>query len=296
MKQRSEADTACTSAPDRVEDLARAGWTVHRPRRPFGLADLRQLLERRELLFFLAWRDYKVRHKQLLLGIGWTVLQPVIQMALFSLILGRFARLPSEAGLPYPILVFSGLLAWHYFSSSVGRCALSLVTSQALLSKVAFPRVVLPAAAVLPGLVDFLAALGVLAALMLWYGIAPRWTVIFLPAFLGLVLLTAFAVGLWMSALGVRYRDVRFLFPFVLQAWMLATPVGYSVEIVPAGWVRTLYELNPLAVVVKGFRWALFGTTPPGAEHLGAALAVAVVLVAGLAYFRRVDRTLADML
>ena len=291
-----EAKTALTGGPARPEELARAGWTVHRPRRPFGFADLRQLFEWRELLVFLAWRDVKIKHKQLLLGMGWTLLQPVIQMALFSLILGRFAGLPSEGGLPYPVLAFSGLLAWQHFATSVGRCAVSLVTNQALLSKIAFPRVVLPAAAVLPGLIDFLAASTGLAALMLWYGIAPRWTVVFLPAFLGLAVVTAFAVGLWMSALSVRYRDVRFLFPFVLQVWMLATPVGYSVEIVPAGRIRTLYELNPLAVVVRGFRWALFGTAPPGPTHLAAVLLVGLVLMAGLAYFRRVDRTLADVI
>lgn len=282
--------------PGNAVELGRAGWTVHRAGRRPALSDLQRLVEWRELLFFFAWRDLKVRNKQMLLGTGWTVLQPVIQMVLFSTLLGRFAGLPSEGDLPYSVLVLSGLLPWQYFSASLTRCAGSLAASQALLTKVAFPRLVLPAAAVLPGLVDLLVALALLLPLMLWFRIAPAWTAIFLPAFLVLAMVTALAVGLWMSALSARYRDARYMLPFMLQVWMLATPVGYSVEIIPAGLARDLYELNPLAVIVKGVRWALFGTAPPGPIHVVSVLLVVVVLVTGLAYFRRVERTLADVI
>jgi lipopolysaccharide transport system permease protein len=277
-------------------ELARAGWTVHQPQRELDVSYWRRLIEWRELLFFLAWRDVKLKNKQMLLGTAWSVLQPVIQMVLFSLLLGHFAGLPSEGGLPYPVLVLAGLLPWQYFSSAVTRCTTSLIASQTLLAKVAFPRVLLPAAAVLPGLVDLLAALGVLIALMLWFRISPAWTVIFLPVFFLLTMATALAVGLWLSAMSVRYRDVRYVVPFLLQAWMLGTPVGYSIKIIPPGRARALYELNPLAVVVRGVRWALFGTSPPGLEHVPAVVLVGLVLVAGLAYFRRVDRTLADVI
>jgi lipopolysaccharide transport system permease protein len=278
-------------------DLARRGWTVHRAGGPLELSYVRRLLAWRELelLLFFAWRDLKVRNKQMLLGTAWTVLQPLVQVVLFSVLLGRFAGLPSEGGLPYPVLVLAGLLPWQYVSTSLTRCAASLSASQALLTKVAFPRVVLPAAAILPGLVDLLVAMGLLVPLMLWYRIPPAPSAVFLPAFLLLAMLTALAVGLWLSALSARYRDVRYVLPFLLQVWMLATPVGYSVEIIPTGLARGLYELNPLAVIVRGVRWSLFGTAPPTPAHLVSVLLVALVLVTGLAYFRRVERTLADV-
>jgi lipopolysaccharide transport system permease protein len=279
-----------------LPDLASAGWTLHRPGQGLDRWYARRVLECGDLLLFLAWRDLKVRHKQMLLGTAWAVVQPLVQVVLFSVLLGRFVGLPSEGGLPYPVLVLAGLLPWQYFSSSLTRCAASLIGSPALLTQVAFPRVVLPAAAVLPGLVDLLVALGLLASLMLWYRIAPAWTVVFLPAFLALAVLTALAAGLWLSALSARYRDVRYILPFVLQVWMLATPVGYSAEIVPPGLARSLYELNPLAVIVRGVRWSLFGTGRLVPAHLLSVLLVVAILAAGLAYLRRVERTLADVI
>lgn len=277
-------------------ELAGGGWTVHRAGRGLDLSYVRRLIECRELVLFFAWRDLKVRSKHMLLGTVWIALQPLIQVVLFSLLLGRFGGLPSEGGLPYPVLVLAGLLPWQYFSTSLTRCAASLVTSQALLTRIAFPRVVLPGAAMLPGVVDLLVAIMLLVALMLWYRVPPAWTLVFLPAFLALAMVTALAVGLWLSALSARYRDVRYVLPFVLQVWMLATPVGYSADIVPPGLARALYELNPLAVIVRGVRWSLFGTGRLMPAHLLSVLLVAAILAAGLAYFRRVERTLADVI
>ena len=277
-------------------ELIRDGWTVRCPSRGFGFGYVGQLFRHRELLLFLGWRDVKIKSKQMLLGMTWTVLQPVVHMVLFSVLLGRFAGLPSERGVPYPLLVFAGLLPWQYFAASVSRAATSLMLNQSLITKVTLPRLVLPAAALLPGLADMAAAVAVMAALMWWYGVAPAWTVVFLPVFLLAGILTAMAAGVWLSGMSARYRDVPYLLPFVLQVWMLVTPVGYSVAIVPPGVIRTIYELNPLAVVVRGVRWSLFGTLPPQPIHSASMAIVIVVLIGGIAYFRHVERTVADVL
>jgi lipopolysaccharide transport system permease protein len=284
------------NGPEPLRELARTGWIVHRASSGLDRSYFARLFAWRELLVFFAWRDLKLKQKQMLLGMSWTVLQPVIQMVLFSLVLGHFAGLPSEGALPYSLLVFSGLVPWQYFAGSVTRSSASLVMNEALLTKAAFPRLLLPLASVLPAVVDVLAGLGVLAALMAWYQVVPEWTVIFLPLFLGLTMITALAVGIWLSALSARYRDIQYLLPFILQVWMLATPVGYSVEIVPEGVTRYVYELNPLAVIVRGIRWSLFGTPSPTAMHLASLLLVLVVLTLGIVYFRRVERTLADVI
>lgn len=281
---------------DPLQQMVRSGWIVRHPSQKYEPSYLRRLIDRREMLFFLAWRDIKLKNKQMLLGTAWTVLQPVTQMLLFTIVLGRFAGLPSEAGLPYSVLVFSALIPWQYFSTSVTRSASSLVMNDSLLTKVAFPRLVLPAASVLPGVIDVIAAGGVLAAMMMWFHITPKWTIVFLPVFLFLTLVTSLAAGVWLSTLSARYRDVRYILPFILQAWMLATPIGYTVGIVPSGRIRQIYELNPLAVIVRGVRWCLFGTAPLEWMHLLSAGVVAVALLLGVKYFRVVEDTLADVI
>ena len=276
-------------------DLPGSGWAVRVPgETPAGY--LRRVYERRELAYFLAWRDLKLKGKQVVLGIAWTALQPVLQMLVFALLLGRFAGLPSERGLPYSVLVFAALVPWHYFATSLMRCATSLVENEALLTRTVFPRILLPVASLLPGVMDIGVSFAVLVLLLVHFRVAVSWTVVFLPLFLLLAMIVAFAVGVWLSALTARYRDLRYLLPFALQIWMLLTPVGYSIEIVPPGIARTLYELNPLAGIVRGVRWCMFGTAPLGAVHLISAGIVAVVLATGVVHFRRVERSLADVI
>jgi lipopolysaccharide transport system permease protein len=216
-------------------------------------------------------------------------------MVVFSVVFGRLARLPSD-GVPYPVFTFTALLPWQLFAGALGACAGSLVGSQALIKKVYFPRLVIPTAAVLQNLPDFLVALLILVGMMLFYGVTPTVNAVYLPAFLLLALATALAVGLWLAALNVEYRDVRYTVPFLIQAWLFATPVAYSSSLVPERW-RPLFGLNPMAGVIDGFRWALLGRGPaPGAIVLVSAAVVALLLLGGLAYFRRMERTFADVL
>jgi len=255
---------------------------------------LRELWEYRDLLFFLAWRDISVRYKQTILGAAWAIIQPFFSMVVFSLFFGRLAQIPSD-GVPYPIFSYAALLPWTYFSSAMSSSSNSLVGSANLLTKVYFPRLVIPLASVIPPAIDFAIAFVVLLGMMAFYGIAPTWNVLWLPAFLLLALITALGVGLWLSAMNVQYRDVRYAVPFLVQFWMFASPVTYPSSIVPEQW-RALYGLNPMAGVIEGFRWALLGTeTSPGpltAVSVGAAL---VLLVSGAYYFRRMERTFADV-
>jgi len=255
---------------------------------------LRELWEYRDLLFFLAWRDISVRYKQTILGAAWAIIQPFFSMVVFSLFFGRLAQIPSD-GVPYPIFSYAALLPWTYFSSAMSSSSNSLVGSANLLTKVYFPRLVIPLASVIPPAIDFAIAFVVLLGMMAFYGIAPTWNVLWLPAFLLLALITALGVGLWLSAMNVQYRDVRYAVPFLVQFWMFASPVTYPSSIVPEQW-RALYGLNPMAGVIEGFRWALLGTeTSPGsltAVSVGAALAL---LISGAYYFRRMERTFADV-
>ena len=255
---------------------------------------LRELWEYRDLLFFLAWRDISVRYKQTILGAAWAIIQPFFSMVVFSLFFGRLAQIPSD-GVPYPIFSYAALLPWTYFANAMTNSSNSLVGSANLLTKVYFPRLVIPLASVIPPAIDFAIAFVVLLGMMAFYGIAPTWNVLWLPAFLLLALITALGVGLWLSAMNVQYRDVRYAVPFLVQFWMFASPVTYPSSIVPEQW-RALYGLNPMAGVIEGFRWALLGTeTSPGpltAVSVGAAL---VLLVSGAYYFRRMERTFADV-
>ena len=254
--------------------------------------DWRELLAYRELLYFLVWRDVKVRYKQTILGAAWAVLQPVFTMAVFSVFLGRFARVPSD-GIPYPLFVFAALVPWTYFSTAVTGASASIVASQQLISKVYFPRLLIPLGAAITPLVDLAFSLLTLFALLWWYQFAPGSTVLWLPALTALAVVSAFAVSLCLAVLTVRYRDVRYILPFAMQFWMFATPVAYPASLVPEKW-RVLYGLNPMTGVVEGFRWALVGGPAPGPIILASTAVVLVLLAAGLVYFRTAEGTFAD--
>ena len=255
---------------------------------------LRELWSHRELIYFLIWRDIKVRYKQTLVGAGWAVIQPLMIMVVFSLLFGRLARLPSD-GIPYPLFYFSALLPWLYFAQSFGQVTNAVVGQQALIKKVYFPRLVLPIVAVMSGLVDLGIAFVVLVGMTLWYGMVPGWPVLLLPAYVLLPMLTALSLGLWLAPLNAVYRDVRHAVPFVTQLWMFASPVVYSSTLVPGPW-RWLYRLNPLAGAIEGFRWALTGHgTPFDVSMLASVIVVVLIGVTGLVYFRTTERTIVDV-
>jgi lipopolysaccharide transport system permease protein len=248
----------------------------------------------RELLFFFVTRDIKVRYKQTLLGAGWAIVQPLMSMVVFTIFFGKLAHVPSD-GLPYPVFSLAALVPWTYFASALTAGSASVGSYQRIISKVYFPRLLIPIAAVLSPLVDFAIAFGILVALMFWYGIVPGAALVWLPALMVLAVATAAATSIWLSALNVRYRDVRFVVPFVVQIWMFATPVAYPASLVPEKW-RALYGLNPMAGVIEGFRWALVGGPAPGLMTLVSALVVAVALGGGIAYFRSFEGTFADLI
>lgn len=267
---------------------------IIRPSRGWLKLNLRDLWEYRELLYFLVWRDVKVRYKQTALGAAWAVLQPVLTMVVFSIFFGRLAKVPSD-GVPYPVFAYAALLPWQLFAYALTESANSLVGSQHLIKKVYFPRLVVPISSVLAGLVDFGISFFVLLGLMVYYGILPTGAVALLPLFVLLALATALAVGLWLSALNVQFRDVRYTIPFLTQFWMFATPVAYPSSLVPARW-RPLLGLNPMAGVVDGLRWALLGQhVAPGPLVWVSIGAVVLLLLGGLMYFRRMEATFADV-
>lgn len=248
----------------------------------------------RELLYFFVWRDVKIRYKQTAIGVAWVVLQPLLTMAVFTLFFGRLAKLPSQ-GLPYPVFYFAALVPWTYFATALQSATSVVVENQRVITKVYFPRLVLPVSAVLTGLVDFAIGFGVLVALTLGYGLRPTAAMLWLPALLLLAILTALGVGLWLSALNALYRDVRYVVPFLVQFWMLASPVAYPSTLVPERW-RWLYGLNPMAGVIEGFRWAMTGHgEAPGAVVVASAAMVVVVLFGGLVYFQRMESNVADL-
>jgi len=271
---------------------------VIEPTRGFASLQLRVLWEYRELLYFLVWRDLKVRYKQTALGVAWVVLQPVVSMVVFSVLFGGLLGVPS-GDVPYPIFVFAGLLPWQYFAGSLTRSSQSLVGSAHVITKVYFPRLVIPMSGVISGLVDFGVAFLILLGLMVLYGVKPTPALVWLPLFLLLAVLTALGFGLWLSALNVRYRDVNYLLPFLVQIWMFLTPVIYPSTIIPEPF-RWLLALNPMTGVVAGFRWALLGEYLADAQPPGPLFAVSVavallVLASGLVFFRRTERTFADI-
>ncbi|HYC32347.1 MAG TPA: ABC transporter permease [Gemmatimonadales bacterium] len=269
---------------------------VVRIRPPSGWPSLRlrEVWEYRELLYFLIWRDIKVRYKQTALGAAWAVIQPFFTMVVFSVFFGRLARIPSE-GVPYPLFAYCALVPWAYFANALTTGSNSLVDHGRLISKVYFPRLMVPAASVVAGLLDLAISFTVLLGMLVVYGITPGPAALTLPLFVLLATLTAFAVSLWLSALNVQYRDIRYTLPFLVQFWLFATPVAYPSTLVDERW-RALYGLNPMAGVVEGFRWALLGRpAAPGPMILVSTATVIAVLVGGLYYFRRMEKTFADV-
>lgn len=256
--------------------------------------ELGELWRYRELLYFLVWRDIKVRYKQTVLGASWAIIQPFGTMVVFSLFFGRLAGIPSD-GIPYPVFAYAALVPWTLFAQGLSQAANSLVASQDLIRKIYFPRLALPIAAVLAGLVDFVIAFVVLIGMMLYFGIAPSVQILWLPALLLLALITSLGVGLWFSALNVQYRDVAYVVPFMVQFWLFATPIAYPSSLLPEQW-RIVYSLNPMVGVVEGFRWALVGTeTAPGPMIVVSAFAAIGILVGGAFYFRWMERSFADV-
>lgn len=284
------------SHPPVVSDAAesRTPAIVIEPTRGWLSLGLRELWDYRDLLYFLAWRDVKIRYTQTALGVAWVVLQPLVTMLIFSIIFGQFAALPSD-GIPYPVFTLAALLPWQLFSGALTRASLSLVSDAGLLTKVYFPRLLIPVSAIGAVLVDFVIALGVLFALMLAYGILPTWRILWLPLMILVSIAAALAVSLWFSALNVQYRDVQYMIPFLMQAWMYASPIAYSANLIPPGPGRLLYGLNPMAGVIQGFRWALLGAGAPDAMMLVSICAVAVLLVTGVGYFCNMEDSFADL-
>ena len=293
--ERMESTEPGLEESSRVPGAGRAvPFTILRPTTGWRALDLSELWAYRELVYFLIWRDIKVRYKQTLLGASWAIIQPLFTMLIFSLFFGRLARVPSD-NLPYPVFSYTALVPWTLFATGLTMSANSLVGSQELLKKVYFPRLAIPLAPVLGGLVDFGIAFVVLLGLMAYYGIFPGIAVLAVIPLLLLTLVTALGVGLWLSALNVQYRDVRYTLPFLVQAWLFATPIAYPSSMLDAPW-RTVYALNPMVGVVEGFRWALLGAdTAPGPMILVSALTSLAILAGGALYFRRMERTFADI-
>ncbi|MBN1202580.1 MAG: ABC transporter permease [Anaerolineae bacterium] len=256
---------------------------------------LRELWEYRELLYFLTWRDIKVRYKQTVLGAAWAIIQPFFTMVVFSLFFGGLAKVPSD-DVPYPIFSYSALVPWTFFAYGLQQSSNSLVLSANLIKKIYFPRLVIPISAVISGVVDFVLAFSVLLVMQLVYGIVPSINVLFLPFFFLLALVTSLGTGMWFSAMNVQFRDVRYTIPFVTQFWMFATPIAYPSSLIENDLLRALYGLNPMTGVVEGFRWALINTdTAPGPLIVVSSLVAVGLLVSGMYYFRRMERTFADV-
>ena len=250
----------------------------------------------RELFFFLAWRDILVRYKQTVIGLAWALLRPFLTMLVFTLVFSKLAKLPSD-GVPYPILVFAALLPWQFFSNALTGAGESLISNASMISKVYFPRLVVPASAVIVSFVDFLISGIILVGLMLWYGFAPSWRILALPLFVFVAFAAAMGAGLWVAALNVKYRDFRVIVPFVVQFGLYVSPVGFSSGIIPEKW-RLLYSINPMVGVIDGFRWAILGGNSqlyiPG--FLFSLALVAIIFITGIYYFRKTEKTFADVI
>jgi lipopolysaccharide transport system permease protein len=268
---------------------------VYERKRGWSTLNLGELWSYRELLYFLTWRDILVRYKQAVLGVAWAILQPLLTMVVFTMVFNRTLKVQGDPNLPYAVFSYSGLLPWSFFSGALSRSGVSLVGNANLLTKVYFPRLVIPISAVLAGLVDFVISLVVLLILMGAYGIAPGWQIVSLPLFLLLALITSLGVSLWLSALNVLYRDVQYIIPFLVQLWMFVSPVIYSISSIPTGPIRVIYSINPLTGVIGGFRWALLGQQFPGGYMWISLGAVVVLFVGGLFYFKRMERVFADV-
>lgn len=256
----------------------------------------RDLWSFRELLWFLAWRDILVRYKQTVIGVAWSLIRPLLTMIVFTVVFGKLAGLPSN-GVPYPILVFAALLPWQFFANSLSDSSNSLLSNAGMISKVYFPRLIVPASSIVVSVVDFMITLALMLGLMLWYQVMPSWRMLLLPVFLALALATAFGAGLWFAALNTKFRDFRYIVPFVVQFGLYVSPVGFSSDLVPERW-RVLYSLNPMVAVIDGFRWAIIGGEAriywPG--FVVSCLLIAFILVTGVMYFRKTEKTFADVI
>ncbi len=302
MITNSKVKTAVTQGTHQAEHLAERNAIInsmeeipiHRiePSRGWVSLKLDELWEYRELLYFLTWRDIKVRYKQTALGVAWAILQPFLTMVVFTFI-RSLAKIPSD-GLPYPVFCFAALVPWTFFANGLTQSSNSLVGSANLITKVYFPRLTIPLATVLSGVIDVLLAFGLLLLMMVYYGVRPSWQIVYLPLFLLLALITSLGVGLWLSALNVQYRDVRYIVPFLAQFWMLATPIAYPSSLIQEPW-RTVFGLNPMAGVVEGFRWALLGRGAPGKLLIVSSLVSILALIGGAFYFRKMEKTFADL-
>lgn len=283
----------------KAHSVPREPLVIIRPTKGLQTLGLKQIWDYRELLYFLAWRDVKVRYKQTLLGVVWVVLQPLVTVVIFTLIFGKLLKVPS-GDLPYPLFVLAALLPWNYFASTLNRCSTSLLGNANLITKVYFPRLVIPLSAALSGLVDFCVAFLTLLGLIAYFGIWPGIAILLLPAFMCVAFFTAFGFGLWLSALNVRFRDVNYLIPFLLQIWMYATPIIYGSSLIPERF-RWVLALNPMTCVVEGFRWALFGGHSPnvtlqGSLFLVPIVVISVTMLSGALFFRSTERTFADII
>jgi len=277
-----------------MENRAEERLSLIKPSRGWAALNLRDLWTYRELIFFMTWRDLKVRYKQTFLGASWAILQPFLTMVVFSIFFGSLAQVPSD-GVPYPIFSYTALIPWTLFSKALQDASRSLVNNSHMITKVYFPRMILPLSSVLAGVVDFLIAFLVLIGMMFYFKLFPTGYIWTLPLFLLLALVTAVGVGLWLSALNVLFRDINYVLPFLTQFWMYMTPIAYPSSMIPEQW-RALYALNPMTGVVEGFRWALLGTgQPPGVMTAVSSVVALVLLVTGMFYFRRMERLFADM-
>lgn len=269
-------------------------FVVREPSKGLSLR-LNELLEYHELIYFLAWRDLKVRYKQTALGVAWAVLQPLLTMVVFTIFFGNLAKIPSD-GVPYPIFSYTALLPWQLFANGVTNSSNSLVNNSNLITKIYFPRLIMPLSSITGGLVDFCVAFLVLIGMMFYYGITPTMAILALPFFILFAIITTFSVSLWLSALNVKYRDIRYTIPFLTQFWLFLTPITYPSSLVPEKW-RFIYGLNPMAGVVEGFRWALLGKANQDWYMISASVVIVIVLlIGGLIYFRRMERTFADII
>ena len=293
IEKQKTTQTPLTSSAQWEEEPAQAEILI-RPSKAWASIDLRELLEYRELLFFLVWRDIKVRYKQTLLGAAWAVLQPFLTMVVFSIFFGWLAGMPSD-GVPYPLFVYTALVPWTFFANALTHASNSLIEHERMLTKVYFPRLLIPMAAVLAGFIDFCIAFCILIGVMIYYGLFPSMAILTVPLFVLMAAITALGVGLWSAALNVQYRDVRYVVPFLIQLWLFATPIAYSSSLIPEQW-RPLYGLNPMAGVVEGFRWALLGgSDAPNALLFVSALILVLLFTGGLFYFQRMEDTFADV-
>jgi lipopolysaccharide transport system permease protein len=284
-KTKSREINPNTSSPPEIVIEPSQGWVALK---------LKELWEYRELLYFFVWRDIKVRYKQTILGAAWAIIQPFFTMVIFSLFFGNLAKVPSD-NIPYPIFSYAALVPWQFFASGLTQSSNSLVSNANMIKKIYFPRLAVPISAILSGIMDFVLAFSVLSLMMLYYDIVPTSNIIYLPLFLLLALVTSLGAGLWLSAMNVQFRDIRYTVPFIVQAWLFATPIAYPSSMLSEPW-RTFYGINPMVGVVEGFRWALLGTeTAPGPIIIVSSLAALTLMVSGTFYFRRMEKTFADV-